>query len=146
MRLVIQRVSKSKVEVDGETVGSIAKGLCVLLGISNENDESKFDWVINKILNLRVFNDEDGKMNLSLNDIQGEILVISNFTLYGDARKGLRPSYTDAANPEAAEEIYHSFMKKLRESTNLKVEEGKFQAYMDLSISNDGPVTLIIEK
>jgi len=144
MRAVIQRVSRASVTVDRETVGSIGRGLLVLLGVSVEDDERDADYLAEKSLNLRVFEDEDGKMNLSLNDIGGELLVVSQFTLYGDARKGRRPSYIKAAEPERANELYEYFAGRIRESLG-SVQTGKFQAMMDVELLNDGPVTILLD-
>lgn len=146
MKAVVQRVKSAKVTIDGKINGQIQKGLLVLLGITHDDDSKTIDWMCNKLLNLRIFNDENDKMNLSVTDINGGILVISNFTLYADARKGFRPSYTDAAPPEVSEPIYDQFMNTLKGSTNLLIQEGVFGAMMDVELTNDGPVTIIIEK
>lgn len=146
MKAVVQRVKSAKVTIDGKINGQIQKGLLVLLGITHSDDSKTIDWMCNKLLNLRIFNDDNDKMNLSVSDIEGGILVISNFTLYADARKGFRPSYTDAAPPEVSEPIYNQFMLALKNSTNLSIQEGIFGAMMDVELINDGPVTIIIEK
>lgn len=144
MRAVLQRVTRSKVVVDGEIVGSIEKGLNVLLGISKEDTIEDIPYLKDKIINLRIFEDEDGKMNKSLLDVGGEILLISQFTLYGDCRKGRRPNFMEALGGDEANKIYDEFVKSLKE-TGIKVETGIFGAHMDVSIENDGPVTLIVE-
>lgn len=145
MRAVVQRVSQSKVVVDGETVGSIQKGLMVLLGIGKDDTAKDVEYLANKIINLRIYEDNNEKMNLSVLDQKGEILVISQFTLYGDCRKGNRPSFTDAAPPEEANRLYQEFVLYLKEKTPLKVETGVFQATMHVEIHNEGPVTILIE-
>lgn len=144
MRAVVQRVSSSKVEVDGVIIGEINKGINVLIGISKEDTEEDLKYIKEKIVNLRIFEDENSKMNLSLLDIGGEILVISQFTLYGDCRKGRRPNFMNAEGGEKAEKLYNAFIELLRE-TSLKVETGKFGADMKVDIQNDGPVTLLLE-
>ncbi|MEM6633058.1 MAG: D-aminoacyl-tRNA deacylase [Bacteroidota bacterium] len=145
MRAVIQCVSTCTVEVEGEIVGSIAEGLCVLLGITQEDSEEDINWIIRKILNLRIFNDREGKMNLSVKDIQGELLVISQFTLYASTKKGNRPSYIRSAKPEVSLPIYNKFLDVLKESFDGKVESGTFGAMMSVSLVNEGPVTIIID-
>lgn len=144
MRVVVQRVNSSKVTVEGEIVGSINKGLNLLIGISKEDTEEDLLYLKDKILNLRIFEDENDKMNLSLLDIKGEILAISQFTLYGDCRKGRRPNFMEAEGGERARTLYERFVELLRES-NLKVETGKFGAHMIVDIQNDGPVTLMLD-
>ena len=144
MRVVVQRLNSSKVTVEGEIVGSINKGLNLLIGISKEDTEEDLLYLKDKILNLRIFEDENDKMNLSLLDIKGEILAISQFTLYGDCRKGRRPNFMEAEGGERARTLYERFVELLRES-NLKVETGKFGAHMIVDIQNDGPVTLMLD-
>ncbi len=144
MKAVLQRVQEASVEVDGKTVGRIGKGLVILLGISVEDEQADADYLADKIPQLRIFNDENGKMNLSLNDVGGEILCISQFTLYANTRKGRRPSYIHAAPPEKAQPLYEYFMGQL-EKKHLKVERGLFGALMLVKIFNDGPVTIILE-
>ncbi|HEX9062973.1 MAG TPA: D-aminoacyl-tRNA deacylase [Clostridia bacterium] len=144
MRAVVQRVLHSCVKVDNIIVGEIQKGIMLLLGIENEDDQKDIEYLAEKIINLRIFDDQNGKMNISLLDIQGEILVVSQFTLYGDCKKGKRPSYDRAAKPEKAKEIYEDFIDYLKKF-NIKVETGKFQASMIVEIINDGPVTLLID-
>jgi D-tyrosyl-tRNA(Tyr) deacylase len=143
MRAVVQRVSKGSVTVEGREIGSIGKGFVVLLGVSGDDGLEDVEYLADKIVNLRVFEDSDGKMNLSLKDVGGDLLVISQFTLYGDCRKGRRPSFTQAAPPEGAEELYEEFVKECR-LRDVRVETGQFQAHMEVELVNDGPVTLII--
>lgn len=145
MKVVLQKVKTANVKVDNKIVGEISKGVLVLLGISNTDTEKEADWLINKIIKLRIFEDENKKMNKSLIDINGEILIVSQFTLYGDCRKGLRPSFTEAAKPEKAKILYDYFIEKLKK-TGIKVKTGIFQEHMEVSLVNDGPVTMIIEK
>ena len=144
MRAVVQRVKKSYVEVDGKITGHIDKGLIVLLGISEDDGILDIDYMVDKIANLRIFEDKDEKMNLSLLDVTGELLVVSQFTLYGDCRKGRRPSFIKAARPEKAQELYELFLKKCM-NMNIKTQSGVFQADMTVYIENDGPVTLIVD-
>ncbi len=146
MRLVVQRVANSKVEVDGKTIGSIGRGFLVLLGVTHTDTKENADFLVKKLLNLRIFRDEEDKMNLSLQDVQGELLIISQFTLYGDARKGNRPSFIEAARPEQAEELYEYFIEQCKINGAKKVEHGEFGADMKVSLLNDGPVTIILEK
>ncbi|MBI5394233.1 MAG: D-tyrosyl-tRNA(Tyr) deacylase [Verrucomicrobia bacterium] len=145
MRIVVQRVSRAAVRVDGQTVGEIGRGLLVLLGIGKADTEADADYIIGKILALRIFHDDDSKMNRSVTDIGGGVLVVSQFTLHGDVRKGTRPSFSDAMPPADAERFYTRFMEKLRAATTLKVEEGKFAAMMDVELVNDGPVTILLD-
>lgn len=144
MRAVVQRVSQANVKVDGKIVGEINKGLLVFLGVGKEDDEKDLDYMIDKILGLRIFEDENGKLNLSLMDIHGELLVISQFTLYGNVKKGKRPSFTDAADPDIANKYYELFIEKAREK-GVKTEHGIFGADMKVSLINDGPVTILID-
>jgi D-tyrosyl-tRNA(Tyr) deacylase len=145
MKAVVQRVSRASVNVDGQIIGQIERGLLVLLGVGKDDAGADADWMINKLLNLRIFPDDAGKMNRSVTDIGGEILVVSQFTLYGDARKGTRPSFTDAMPPAEAEKFYNDFMSQLRAATPLKVAEGKFAAMMNVELVNDGPVTIVLD-
>ena len=145
MKLVIQRVSSAAVEVEGKTISSIEKGLLVLLGISCEDNDSQIDWLANKLVDLRIFEDENGKMNLSMKNINGEILLVSQFTLYASCNKGRRPDFNVAARPESAEELYLKFAEKLVE-LGIKPELGVFGAHMNINLVNDGPVTIILEK
>ncbi len=146
MIALIQRVSEASVDVDGETVAAIGAGLLVLLGVHQDDTETKADWVAGKVSRLRVFRDEEGRMNRSLLDTDGEALVVSQFTLYGDARKGNRPSYVAAAPPEKAEALYNYFTEQLSSLLNKPVPTGVFGAMMDVRLVNDGPVTLWIER
>lgn len=144
MRAVVQRVSSSKVTVDGIITGEIDKGLLVLLGVTHEDTSKDVDYMVDKILNLRIFEDENEKMNLSLKDINGKILAVSQFTLYGDCRKGRRPSFSYAARPELANPLYEEFVKRLRDN-GVEVGTGKFGAHMMVDLTNDGPVTMLLE-
>lgn len=144
MRAVIQRVSESSVSVDGNTVGSIGSGILVLLGVIEEDTRKDIEYMAEKIANLRIFQDEEEKMNLSLLDVGGEALIVSQFTLLGDCRKGRRPSYSNAARPESAEKIYKQFIGEMQK-LGVKTSEGTFQAMMKVSLVNDGPVTLLID-
>ncbi len=145
MRALLQRVSRASVTVDGRVVGRINRGFVVLLGITHADGLAEAEWVAAKIAGLRVFEDDGGKMNLSLADVGGELLVISQFTLYGDARKGRRPSFTDAAAPHQAEPLVDAFVDRLR-GAGFTVATGVFGAHMEVEIHNDGPVTLLIER
>lgn len=145
MRAIIQRVSNADVKVDAETVGEIGVGLMVLLGVGQGDDEKDVDYLAEKVACLRVFPDDQDKMNRSLLDIGGAALVISQFTLYGDVRRGKRPSFTEAAAPERADELYRKFAEKLRLLGVRKVEMGRFQATMDVSLTNSGPVTILLD-
>ncbi len=145
MRLVIQRVKNAKVDVDGKTVGKINKGFLVLLGVTHDDTEKNADYLVKKLCNLRVFEDENGKMNIGLKDIGGELLIVSQFTLYADCSEGNRPSFTNAAKPEMANKLYEYFCERCKEK-NIKVEKGIFGADMKVSLLNDGPVTIILEK
>jgi D-tyrosyl-tRNA(Tyr) deacylase len=144
MRAVIQRVSRAAVRVDGATVGQIGRGFLVLLGVTHSDGRAEADWMSRKIAGLRLFEDDAGKMNLALADIGGAVLVVSQFTLYGDARKGRRPSFTDAARPEQAEPLIDYFVERLREE-GIPVQTGQFQAMMEVELVNDGPVTLWVD-
>ncbi len=145
MRAVLQRVSRASVSVEGEVVGAIGRGYLVLLGVTHEDTTAEADWLANKIAGLRLFEDPDGKMNLALDDVGGALLVVSQFTLYGDARKGRRPSFTHAADPAVAEPLVEYFVTTLREH-GLDVATGVFGAMMDVALHNDGPVTLLLER
>lgn len=145
MKLVVQRVKEAKVEVEEKVVGKINKGFLVLIGVTHEDKKEQADYLVKKLCNLRVFEDENGKMNLGLKDIEGELLIVSQFTLYADCSNGNRPSFTNAAKPEKANELYEYFCKEC-EKNNIKVEKGIFGADMKVSLINDGPVTIIIEK
>jgi D-tyrosyl-tRNA(Tyr) deacylase len=146
MRAVIQRVSEAKVEAEGKITGKIGKGLLVLLGIGKNDCIKDFQYIANKVANLRIFQDEDEKFNKSLIDIKGDVLIVSQFTLYGDCRKGRRPSFDQAGRVEESRKIYNEFVKFFKEQyPELKVREGVFQAYMQVSLINDGPVTFILD-
>jgi D-tyrosyl-tRNA(Tyr) deacylase len=146
MRAVVQRVARASVAVEGKVVGAIQHGLMVLLGVTHEDGEEQASWLASKVAGLRIFDDEGGKMNLSVTDVGGSALVVSQFTLYGDARRGRRPSFTDAARPEIAEPLCERFVELLREAGVGHVESGVFGAQMMVEIHNDGPVTLILER
>lgn len=144
MRAVVQRVLEANVKVKGDIVGEINKGLLVFLGVGEEDDDNDLKYMVEKILGLRIFEDENRKMNLSLMDVGGEILIISQFTLYGDVRRGKRPSFTSSAHPEVAENMYNQFIQRCREK-GLKTEKGVFGADMKVGLINDGPVTILID-
>jgi D-tyrosyl-tRNA(Tyr) deacylase len=144
MRAVIQRCRNARVEVDGKIVGQIEKGLTVFLGVAAGDDESCAQKLANKIIGLRVFDDEDGKFNYSVRDAGGGVLIVSNFTVCGDARKGTRPSFSGAARPEDANRLYESFVKLVADQ-GIEVATGKFAASMQVYVENDGPVTIILE-
>ncbi len=144
MRAIIQRVKEAKVDVDGQTVGQIGEGVLVLLGAGKQDTSADADYLVDKILALRIFEDGDGKMNLSVTDTGGSLLVVSQFTLYGDCRKGRRPSFDKAAPPEVAEALYEEFVSKLR-ARGANVETGRFRAMMDVHLVNWGPVTLMLD-
>jgi D-tyrosyl-tRNA(Tyr) deacylase len=145
MRALLQRVRKANVSVDGRIVGQIGPGFVVFLGVTHADTEEEAKWLANKIAGLRLFEDQMGKMNLSLFDVEGSVLVVSQFTLYADARKGRRPSFTQAADPSQAEPLVTYFAERLRQR-GLKVETGVFGALMQVEIHNNGPVTLMLEK
>jgi D-tyrosyl-tRNA(Tyr) deacylase len=145
MRAVIQRVNQSCVIVDNKIVGSINKGLTVLLGVDKNDTSKDLEYMAEKIVNLRIFEDASGKMNLSALDVGGELLVVSQFTLFGDCRKGKRPSFTNAAPPDYADRLYKEFVKYIKGKYPIKVETGIFQAEMQLEIHNDGPVTILLD-
>lgn len=144
MRAVVQRVSSAKVSVDKEVVGAIGRGILVLLGVSVRDSDKDADYLADKVLNLRIFEGAEGKMNLSLLDIEGELLVVSQFTLYGDATRGRRPSFIDAAPPERANRLYEKFVNDARKLVS-RVDTGRFQAMMDVELVNDGPVTILLD-
>jgi len=146
MRVVLQRVSRAGVSIAGETVGKIGSGLVLLVGFTDGDDEDTLRWRADKVLGLRVFSDEGGKMNLSLQDVEGDLLVISQFTLYGDTRKGRRPSFVHAAPPEVSVPLYDRFLGILGEGAPGRVESGEFGAMMDVALVNAGPVTLVLER
>ncbi len=144
MRALVQRVAWAKVVVDGVTIGAIEKGLLVYLGAGKGDDEQARAWVLQKVIGLRIFEDDGGKMNLSVQDVGGALLVVSQFTLYGDVRRGRRPGFDDAMPPEEAERAYDAFVREAR-ALGVRVETGKFRAHMEVSSLNDGPVTLWID-
>ena len=146
MKLVIQKVKKAKVEVEDKTVGQIEKGYMVFLGVKKGDTKENADYLARKLCNLRIFEDENGKMNLSIKDVNGELLIISQFTLYGNTKDGNRPSFIEAEEPEKANRLYECFMAKCKENGIEKVEKGIFGAHMDVSLVNDGPNTIIMEK
>jgi D-tyrosyl-tRNA(Tyr) deacylase len=144
MRAVIQRVNKASVEVSNEVVGEIGPGLLILLGVARDDSNADADYLADKTVNLRIFDDDEGKMNRSLLETGGAMLVVSQFTLYGDVRRGRRPSYSDAAEPEKAVQLYEYFVERVR-SLGVKVETGVFQATMKVRLINDGPVTILLD-
>ncbi|MBN8589651.1 MAG: D-tyrosyl-tRNA(Tyr) deacylase [Rhodothermia bacterium] len=146
MIAMVQRVSEASVKIDGQIVGEIGQGVLVLLGIHINDTQKELEWLVQKVVQLRIFNDEDGKMNRSLLEVGGQALVVSQFTLYGDAKKGNRPSYITAARPETAIPLYESFVEKLSLAIRKTVPTGVFGADMKVSLVNDGPVTLWLEK
>ena len=146
MKIVVQRVKNAKVEVEGKVVGKIDKGFLVLLGVTHNDTEEQADYLAKKLCGLRVFTDENDKMNLSLKDVNGELLIVSQFTLYADCSEGNRPSFINAAKPDKAEKLYEYFCNQCNQKYNIKVEKGIFGADMKVSLLNDGPVTIIIEK
>lgn len=146
MKLVVQRVKNANVKVDENIIGNIEKGFLVLLGVTHEDTKETADYLAQKLCKLRVFEDEKGKMNLSIKDIDGELLIVSQFTLYADCSDGNRPSFINAAKPEKANEIYEYFITRCKENGIKRVEKGQFGADMKVSLLNDGPVTIILEK
>lgn len=145
MRIVLQRVSKASVTIDGRVAGAIERGFCILVGFTHQDTTAQVDWMADKVAGLRLFTDAEDKMNLGLEEVGGGLLVVSQFTLYGDAQKGRRPSFIDAARPEVAIPLYERFVAQLK-GKGLRVETGEFGAMMQVEIHNDGPVTLIIDK
>ena len=145
MKLVIQRVTEANVKINEEEVSRIGKGYLVLIGINQADTKEIADYLIKKLLNLRIFEDENEKLNLSIKDINGELLLVSQFTLYGDCSRGNRPSFTEAARPEYAEELYSYFVEECKKEIKV-VKEGKFGSYMKINLTNDGPATIIMEK
>ncbi len=144
MRAVVQRVKKAEVKVDSKTTGEISSGLLVFLGVGKEDNRKDADYLLDKIINLRIFEDENDKLNLSAIDLNKEIMLVSQFTLFADCRQGRRPSFFEAAPPVEAEKLYDYFVKQAKKS-ELKVETGQFQAMMDVSLVNDGPVTILVD-
>lgn len=145
MRAVVQRVKCAEVRVEDKVIGKIGKGILVLLGVGNDDEQKDLEYLADKIANLRIFDDSEEKMNLSVIDVGGEILVVSQFTIYGDCRKGKRPSYSDAARPEKAQNLYNNFVDYLKSKYDIKIETGVFQAMMDVDFINEGPVTLLLD-
>ncbi|WP_029331031.1 D-aminoacyl-tRNA deacylase [Exiguobacterium oxidotolerans] len=145
MRVVLQRVKEASVTVDGTIIGQIDRGFLLLVGVTHEDTLDQVNWLADKIAGLRVFEDEEERMNRSLDDVDGKILSVSQFTLYGDVKKGRRPAFTEAAKPDLANELYEAFNTRIR-SNGTTVETGQFGAMMDIALINDGPVTLILEK
>ena len=143
MRIVVQKVKKAEVAIEGKIYGSIGFGIAAFVGISRTDTIKDIKYSLEKLINLRIFEDSDGKLNLSLLDVKGELLIVSNFTVYGDTRKGRRPSYIESASPEEAEKLYDLFLEELSKY-NIPYETGKFREHMNVSLENDGPVTLII--
>jgi D-tyrosyl-tRNA(Tyr) deacylase len=145
MRVVLQRVRRAAVSIDGQVVGKIDRGYCLLVGFTHSDTPDQVVWMVEKIVGLRIWNDAEGKMNLALQEVAGAVLVVSQFTLYGDASKGRRPSFIDAARPEVAIPLYQRFCDELR-SRGLSLATGEFGAMMEVEILNDGPVTLVLER
>ena len=145
MRVVVQRVSQSNVKVSGEVIGEIKEGLMVLVSFVDEDNDTDLDWMTKKIINLRIFNDDEGKMNRSVQDIGGDILLISQFTLHGSTKKGNRPSFIKAAKPDFAKVMYEKFIKVLEQSLGKEIQTGEFGGDMKVSLINDGPTTIIID-
>ena len=145
MRVVVQRVSQSKVKVSGEVIGEIKEGLMVLVSFVDEDNDTDLGWMTKKIVNLRIFNDDEGKMNRSVQDVGGDILLISQFTLHGSTKKGNRPSFIKAAKPDFANVMYERFIKVLEQSLGKKIQTGEFGGDMKVSLVNDGPTTIIID-
>jgi D-tyrosyl-tRNA(Tyr) deacylase len=144
MKALIQRISRAKVTADGEVTGEIGKGILVLLGVTHDDSEKDVDYLVEKIANLRIFPDKSGHFDLSVTDMKGEILVVSQFTLYGSTKKGRRPDFSDSARPEIAEPLYDLFIDKMCK-TGLNTSTGRFGAMMEVELTNDGPVTLMLE-
>jgi len=145
MRVVLQRVSRASVTIEGKVAGAIGRGFCLLVGFTHSDAPAEVDWMAEKVAGLRLFSDAQDKMNLGLDEVGGALLVVSQFTLYGDASKGRRPSFIDAARPETAIPLYQRFISRLR-AGGLRVETGEFGAMMEVEIHNDGPVTLVLER
>ena len=146
MRVVLQRVSRAEVRIDGRVAGRIGRGHLLLVGFKDGDGSAQLDWMADKVLGLRVFGDAEGKMNLGLEEAGGDLLVVSQFTLYGDTSKGRRPSFVDAAHPDVAIPLYEEFVSTLRSKTSRAVETGEFGAMMEVDLVNDGPVTLVLER
>ena len=146
MRIVLQRVSEASVTVEGSVIGSIGPGLLLLIGFTMGDGPEQVGWLADKVVGLRIFPDSEGKMNCGLAEVDGEVLVVSQFTLYGDCSKGRRPSFVKAAHPDLAEPLYEAFVEALRERVGSRVDTGEFGASMDVALVNDGPVTLVLER
>jgi len=146
MKVVVQRVSRASVKVNNKITGEIGKGLLLLVGIHPNDSQKELEWMCRKIAKLRIFEDENEKMNLSVTDVDGGLLVVSQFTLYGNVKKGTRPSFIEAAKPDKAEKVYNDMVAYFKKHTNLKIKTGIFGAMMNVSLINDGPVTIILEK
>lgn len=144
MRAVVQRVKEASCKIDEKIVGKIEKGILLFLGIGKGDEDKDLKYLVDKVLGLRIFSDDEGKMNLSLEDVEGEILIISQFTLYGDVRKGKRPSFSNSSSPEIGEAYYKQFIEEVR-SRGIKAETGVFGADMDIELINDGPVTILLD-
>ena len=145
MRVVLQRVSEANVTIDDVIVGSIGRGLLILLGIESDDDQADVDWLAAKISKLRIFSDDEGLMNCSINDVNGDVLIVSQFTLHAKTKKGNRPSFIEAARPEVAIPLYEAFVKRLSEDSQSQVLTGQFGANMQVNLCNDGPVTILID-
>lgn len=145
MRAVVQRVSRASVKIENEITGIINRGIVVFVAICDSDNDKSIEWICNKLVNLRIFPDENGKMNKSVSDIKGDIMLISNFTLYGDAKKGFRPSFIQSAKPEFSEPMFNKLLNFLKSNYDLHVETGKFGAMMNIELINEGPVTIIID-
>lgn len=146
MKIVLQRVSQASVSVENEQIAIIDKGLLLLVGVHEDDTDEQMEWLADKILKLRIFDDQEGKMNLSVQDVGGEILVVPQFTLYGDYEQGNRPSYFEAAGPDKAEKLYEDMVSYYKKNSDLNIKSGRFGAYMDVQLRNDGPVTLVMER
>jgi len=146
MKAVVQRVSRANVVVDGQIINEIKNGLVVFVAINNNDSEKEIEWIANKLVNLRIFPDQENKMNKSISDIQGEILIISNFTIYGDVKKGFRPNFMKSAPADYSQPMYEKFIRFMQEKYPLKIVGGIFGAMMDINLTNTGPVTIILEK
>lgn len=146
MKAVVQRVKQASVRINNEVYSEIKSGILVLIAFTENDNIETIKWTANKLVNLRIFNDEEGKLNKSVQEINGDILIVSNFTVYGDTRKGFRPSFTASAPPDIAKNIYNDFINFIKNNYSLNIQTGQFGAMMDVSLINDGPVTLILEK
>ena len=146
MKLIIQRVKEASVEVDNKTIGRIGKGILIFLGVKKGDSSDEIDWLVSKVSNLRIFEDDEGKMNLSSKDIESDFLIVPNFTLYADTKKGFRPSFGQSESPEKAKDLYNEFCFKLADEIDKDISRGRFGADMNVSLINDGPVTIEIEK